>query len=210
MEARVPDIVKEFTRGEALLTLSFWVFSIGVATHSLLITAITFHIASMGEEMLMNRDESFAVFMPMSYFAVVSNLGSGWLSDRIHLKWLLLAFFATQAASIAGLLHLGEPSGKWLFIVAGGFSGGFFGTLVTVTWPRYFGRKHLGAITGANMSIMVAASALGPVLFAWMREWTGSFKTVVHLSWFMPITLMALGMWVENPQDKIRREADAS
>jgi len=202
MEARVPGIHKEFTRSEAIRTPAFWVFSLATATLSLIITAVAFHIASLGEERGLTRELSYAVFLPMSYYGVASNFIGGWLSDRIHLKWLLLVMLAAQAAMLAGLLSFEQPASRALLVVGGGISTGLFGTLVTVTWPRFFGRKHLGAISGLHMSIMVFASAIGPVLFASVRSLTGSYRAIEIGCILMPVVLIPMGLRVVNPQDQ--------
>ena len=205
MEARVPDVHKELTRAEAIRTLAFWAFSLATAAQTLIITAITFHIASLGEERGLTRELSYAVFLPMSYFGVTSSFIGGWLSDRIHLKWLLLVMMAAQAAMIVGLMSFDEQSSRHLLIVGGGVSGGLFGTLVTVAWPRFFGREHLGAISGLHMSIMVFASAIGPVLFAAARSLTGSYRAVEVFCIIMPGIVILLSLRVENPQERLAR-----
>lgn len=203
MEARVPDVHKEFARGEAVRTLAFWVFSLATAAQSLIITAIAFHIASLGDERGLTRDLSYAVFLPMSYYGVASNFIGGWLSDRIHLKWLLWVMMAAQAVMIVGLMTFEQPTGHHLLIIGGGISGGLFGTLVTVTWPRFFGRAHLGAISGLHMSIMVFASAIGPILFASAQSLTGSYRPVEILCLAMPVAVTLLSLRVENPQERL-------
>ena len=203
MAARVPDTQKEFTRSEAVRTFAFWVFGLGTAAQSLLITAIAFHIASLGEELGLSRDASYAVFLPMSYFGITSNFIGGWLSDRIHLKWMLLVMMVAQAVMTVGLLNFDEPVGRALLIVGGGVSGGLFGTLVSVAWPRFYGREHLGAISGLHMSIMVFASAIGPVLFASARSMTGSYRAVELACLSMPIVIMFASLRVKNPQEEL-------
>jgi len=81
---------------------------------------------------------------------------------------------------------------------------------LTVVWPRFFGRKHLGAISGVNMSTMVLASAMAPVMFAKAYELTGSYREVIAVCWSMPIAVILLALTAENPQEKISVEADAS
>lgn len=203
MEARVPDVHKEFTRGEAVRTLAFWVFGLATAAQSLIITAVAFHIASLGEDLGLSRNVSYAVFLPMSYFGVASNFIGGWLSDRIHLKWLLLVMMAAQVAMVVGLMRFDEESSRRLLIVGGGVSGGLFGTLVTVAWPRFFGREHLGAISGLHMSIMVFASAIGPILFAEGKAITGSYRAVEILCLAAPASIFLLGLVVRNPQERL-------
>ncbi len=208
-EAKVPDVRKEFTRSEAARTLAFWVFSLGTAAQALVITSITFHIASLGEELGLSREASYAVFLPMAYFGIASNFLGSWLSDRMHLKWLLLVMMAAQAMATVGLLSFEEPLGRGLLVVGGGIAGGLFGTLVTVTWPRFFGRAHLGAISGLHMSIMVFASAIGPVLFAAARAQTGSYRAVELCCLAMPLAIMLASLRVKNPQEQLEQASEA-
>lgn len=203
MAAKVPDIKHEFTRREAIRTWAFWVFSLGISTHSLLITAVAFHIASLGAQMGLTRDASYNVFIPMSLFGIAANFLGGWLSDRIRMKWLLLTMMLFQGIGTTGLLHFGDPRGWYLLVVGYGIAGGLFAALITVTWPRFFGRAHLGAISGVNMSIMVFASAIGPVLFAEAHAITQSYFEVILACWFMPIVFVVLGIMAENPQERV-------
>jgi MFS family permease len=211
LETKVPDVYTEFTRRQAAKSLSFWVFSIGIATQSLIITAVTFHIASIGGESYLDEASSFAVFLPMSYFSIVASFGCGWLSDRINLKWLLIGAMFSQLVGIGGLMMMHSPAWRMLFVAGFGFANGaLFGTLVTVTWPRFFGRKHLGAVSGLNMSILVIASAIGPVLFAQARLITGSYREVMMLCALMPAIITIASLRAENPQDRHKPDAAAA
>ena len=203
MAARVPDVHKEFTRGEAARTWAFWAFNMGVAAQALVMTAVTFHIAAVGAEMNLDREACYALFLPMATCSIVANFIGGWASDRIKLKWVLVAMMGGQALGITGLLDLGDATGRAMFVVGLGVSNGLFVPLTTVTWPRFFGREHLGAISGLNVSVMVFASAIGPVLFAKGRELTGSFRVVEVLCWFMPVAIMFAGLRAENPQHRL-------
>jgi MFS transporter, OFA family, oxalate/formate antiporter len=202
MTKRRPETHHEFTRKESLRTAAFWVFSFAMASQSLMITAITFHIASIGGEMGLDRAQAYAVFFPMAFFGVSANFTGGWLSDRIRLKYLLFVMMTAQAMGTAGLLFLGETPGWWLFVSGYGVSGGLFGLMTTVVWPRFYGRRHLGAISGLNTSIMVFASAIGPVLFSAMRGVTGSYQMAVFLCWFLPAALLIAGLFADNPQNR--------
>jgi OFA family oxalate/formate antiporter-like MFS transporter len=203
MAARVPDTRKQFTREEAIRTLPFWAFNLGVASQGLIITAMTFHIVSLGKEVGLSRPEAYSVFLPMSFFSIGANFLGGWVSDRIKLKWLLIVMMAAQAIGTTGLMSFGEPIGRGMLTVGYGVAGGLFGTIVTVTWPRFFGRKHLGAISGLNLCIMMFASAMGPVVFSLAQNVTGSYLAVELLCWFMPLAIIFAGLKAENPQEKL-------
>jgi len=70
-----------------------------------------------------------------------------------------------------------------------------------VTWPRFFGRKYRGGISGLNRSVLVVASAIGPILFSGLRDLTGSFHAVIFLCWFFPVAVLVAALWADNPQD---------
>jgi hypothetical protein len=44
--------------------------------------------------------------------------------------------------------------------------GGLFSVLNAIAWPRLYGRKYIGTISGKAMSMIVLASALAPFLFS--------------------------------------------
>jgi len=200
VEISAPRPLREFTRGEAVRTLAFWAYSLGPATQGLVMTAITFHMASLGTEFGLDRDAAYALFLPMAFFSVTSNMIGGWLSDRIDLKWILGFMMAMQAVGIVGLATLDSPAGRWLFIVGHGCSGGLFATMTTVPFPRFFGRAHLGAISGLNMSVMVFASAVGPFLFSAGFDYFGSYRAVTLACLIMPVMVAVLGWVAKDPR----------
>lgn len=200
MSAKIPRTKKEFTRNEAAQTISFWAFSLGPAIWGLIITAITFHIASIGEEFGLDRSQAYAVFWPMSFFSVAANFFCSWISDKIRLKWLLLAMMLAQIISLFGLMNFGEYFGRAIFTVAQGMAGGIFFAVSTVVFPRYFGREHLGAISGLSLSIMVFASAIGPVLFSEVYSLTGSYQAIIIGSMFFPVIILIASLKANNPQ----------
>ena len=75
-----------------------------------------------------------------------------------------------------------------LLILGMGIAGGLFGVITSVTWPKLYGREHLGAISGLAMSFMVAGSAVGPWLFSLMEGIWGHYR---YTGWFgMAFTLL--------------------
>ena len=200
---KIPETKKEFTRYEALRSWSFWVFSLATGTQSLVVTAVTFHLASLGAEVDLGRAEVYDLFLPMSLFGIIGNLTSGWVSDYLKLKFLLMVQMLFQAIGTTGLLNLGDSSGQWMFIVGYGISGGLFSTLTTVTWPRFFGRMHLGAISGFNMSVLVFASAIGPIIFSLTRKLTDTYFAVKVICLIFPLILAVGSIKADNPQEKV-------
>jgi MFS transporter, OFA family, oxalate/formate antiporter len=195
------EIVREFTRAEATRTGAFWAFTMGLATMSLVITAVTFHLSDIGKAKGLDREASFGLYWHMPYYSVVANVLFGWLSDRVRLKWLLMAQMLSAALGIFSLLHLDASWGAELFAAGFGVAGGLFGVLISVAYPRYFGREHLGAISGRTLSILVLASAIGPYLFSKSYDLSGSYEPVVWACMLMPLAVFLAAWFVQNPQD---------
>jgi len=201
-------VQREFTLREATRTLAFWAYNLGPASQGLIVTALTFHLASIGEQAGLGREAAYSIFIPMAFFSVTTNMVGGWLSDRINLKWLLLYMTFMQFVGTAGLAAFGTPLGRWAIIVGFGSSGGLFSTMTTVPFPRYFGRAHLGAISGLGMSIMVYASAIGPYFFSKGLDLFGSYQAVILACLALPIATGTLGALARDPQQIAARDKE--
>ena len=102
--------------------------------------------------------------------------------------------------SSLGLLFLSSTIGVYLLIGGLGFLGGLFAVLNAVTWPRFFGRKHLGAITGKIMSMLVLGSAIAPSLFSFSFTNLGSYKFIGYISLVFLSFLLVGSIKAKNPQ----------
>jgi cyanate permease len=105
---------------------------------------------------------------------------------------------------MAGGLLLMPGKGAMALTVAGmGLAGGCFGLLMNNTNPRFFGRRHLGAINGLTSSIIVIASALGPATFSLSRLGTGGYDLVFAVAVGAGLLLALAALKADNPQRKI-------
>ena len=167
---------KDLPLEEVRRSFTFWIFTLGMASSSLIITGFTFHIASIGEMAGLDRSAIYSIFLPISIISVITNFTSGWLSDRVPLKYLLMVLVLSLGLGSFGMLYLHETIGRTLVIIGYGIQGGVWGCLSVVTWPRFYGRKHLGAISGLFMGIVIFASAIGPAFYGISQQITGSYN----------------------------------
>lgn len=107
---------------------------------------------------------------------------------------------ASGALASFGLLFLSETIGVYLLITGLGFFGGLFAVVNAVTWPRFFGRKYLGAITGKIMSFLVIASAIAPSLFSYCYTSLGSYRFISYITLAFLLFLIVGSVKVKNPQ----------
>jgi len=191
---------REWSRSEALQTLPFWAFNLGFSFWSLFGTAMTFHILSIASEVGRTRTEILACFFPMAVLSVVANVVCGWLSPRTKLRHLLVVMNAAALIGVLGSVYLGGTLGLWSWIVGSGITGGCFSALSGIVWPRFFGRRHLGSISGFGMSSMVIASGIGPLLFSLSLNLTGSYVPILWASAVVPLALLVISFRADNPQ----------
>jgi len=181
---------REITLKAALRTYNFWIFCLGLCSLSLIITGFTFHISSIGALAGLSRMDAFGMFLPMSVISAVSHLISGWASDRMPLKYLLMILLVSLGMGCLGILHLESIWFRMLVISGFGISGGLYACLIIVVWPRFYGRKHLGSINGLFMGAQVFASAIGPPVFGISENLTGNYSTSAWISAVLCLVLL--------------------
>ncbi|MBT7204525.1 MAG: MFS transporter [Deltaproteobacteria bacterium] len=180
---------KDLPLEEVRRSFTFWIFTLGMASSSLIITGFTFHIASIGEIAGLDRSAIYSIFLPISIISVITNFTSGWLSDRIPLKYLLMVLVLSLGLGSFGMLYLHETIGRVLVMIGYGIQGGVWGCLSVVTWPRFYGRKHLGAISGLFMGVVIFASAIGPAFYGISQQITGSYNTSAWVAVLMNLLI---------------------
>lgn len=197
-------VYRQFTRTEAMRTVSFWAYALGLAAHGLIVTAVAFHITSIGEEMGKTRDQAVTMFLYSSFLSIPTRFIVSYFVDntRLRLRWMLMLMSITMFLYTFGLTIFYSRGGWLLTTVMFGITGGIWGVLGNVPMPRYFGRTHLGAISGLLMSILVIASALGPAIFSYGREFLGSYRNAAYLVLLLPISIIVLSLFTRNPQRK--------
>ena len=197
-------IYHEFTRKEAMKTISFWAFVFGLAVKSLIITAISFNITSIGIEIGNSKDEALKMFIYSGFIAIPTRFIISYLVDntRLKLKTILMVMSVAIFSYTLGLGWFNTPYGKFATIIGMGIEGGIFGILTNVAFPRYFGRKHLGAISGVNMSAMVIASSVGPAIFTSLHKLFGCYRDASLGVLVLPVIMFILAIFAGNPQAK--------
>ena len=197
--------LRDFTRSQALRTIIFWVATLALSCQALVVTGITFHIVDIGAEAGLSQMQAVALFLPMAVISTIVGYLVGLAADRVPLKYLFMMMMLFQGIAIACVANIGILWIRGLAIVGLGASGGCFGPLSTVALPRFFGRTHLGAISGIQMMIMVCASAVGPSLLAIFKYQFGSYQPGLYACGILPVVVFMLAILARNPQQQEHR-----
>jgi len=190
-----------WTRAQALRTSAFWVAAVSFATTSLLGTGLYFHMVSLFKSQGLSSDVAAAVYLPISLTSALVRLGGGYLADRVPIRILL----AVGLIAMSGVLGLAQViDGPTLAVIYGivmGFSTGVTGVVGSVIWADYFGRRHLGSISGLATSISRISSALGPLPLALAFDLSGGYGTALKIEMVIPLALAGLNLFVKPPRD---------
>jgi len=194
----LPD--HDFTLKEARITMAFWAFTLALSLSALYISGLTFHVVSVFESSGMTREMGLGIFIPTSVIAVGVQFAGSYVSDFIRLKYPLILFMVGLLISTLGLTMLGEvPLAYGMIITGNGIVWGLYTVLIGVTWPRFYGLKNLGAISGFSLSWTVIGSALGPYMFSLSVEFTGSYDLVGWICLGISVLLLLLAFRANNP-----------
>ena len=195
--------LKQFLPKEAFATRAFWMYALMMSFNSFFITGLSFHMVDIFTSAGFDREEAVAVFLPISIINVGVSLLFNFLSDVMSLKKLLFIMLGGAFVWVVGLIGLSGGWGLWLIIVGAGISGGLFAVLNSVTWPKLFGRTHLGAISGRAMSMLVFASALAPYFFSLSKTYFKSYTSMGWLGLAFVIFMFVGSLKADDPQPKV-------
>jgi MFS family permease len=102
-----------------------------------------------------------AVYTPIAVATAGATLGSGVLVDRIPLRGVLAVALLLLAAALGLAQCLVSVPLAVVYGLALGAAMGLYRIVTAVAWAHYFGRAHLGSISGAASTILIVGAAVG-------------------------------------------------
>ncbi len=198
-----PDVQHKITGvslDRARETPVFWIFIAAMFMSGMVGTALPFHIVDIHVQAGLDRSSAIAMFLPTAFIAVIVHFTGGWASDRTSLRPHLVIFQLGMIMTNVGIIYLDQSWGRPLIITGYGIQGGMARLLSSVTWPRYYGRRHLGAISSYAIAFGVAASALGPTIFGLSVDWFGSYHVASWGCIAVLLLLLPLATLAREPQ----------
>lgn len=188
-----------WTLREAIRTPVYWVFTAGLASISMLGTGMQFHVVSIFADNGLSSTLAAASYVPVAITSAAANLASGFLVDRVRLRVIMAIALLLQAVSLWMVSYLNVVALAMLFGVVIGATSGLMRTVSTVAWAKYYGRRHLGSISGVTSTVLVASSALGPLPMGLARDLLGSYTVTLAVLAVIPMALAVASLFVDRP-----------
>lgn len=195
-----PGAPVEWTRAEAVRTPAFWVAGASFSATALLGTGLYFHIVSIFESQGLSSAVAAAVYLPISVTSALVQLGSGYLADRIPVRILMAAGLVAMAGTLGLAQAITSVPLAIAYGVVMGLSNGIMGTASSFVWADYFGRLHLGSISGLGAALSRVSSALGPLPLAVAFDLSGSYGVALRIGMTVPLLLAGLNLFVKPPE----------
>lgn len=173
-------VLREASRTRAFWALAATFFVCGWSTNGLIQT----HFIPAAHDAGLTPTLAAGLLAIVGTFDVIGTIASGWLTDRVDSRWLLLAYYGLRGLSLLALDQVLGPeigAGLWVFII-------FYGLDWVATVPptvalcrQHFGLADSGIVFGwVFASHMIGAGASASVA-GWLRTTTGSY----HTAWLL-------------------------
>ena len=195
--SRTPE--RSYTSREALRTKGFWAVASISALSAGIGTGLIFHQFAILTAQGLTRVEAATVFLPQVVGTVTAGFLFGWLTDRISARILLPVAGITLAAGMVLATVISPGLIAYVYGFVFGVGMGQVRAISAATYPRWFGTTHIASIIGIAASIMVAASAVGPLLLSLGNDAFGSYTLVLLLCAAVTVVVAAVTATIKPP-----------
>jgi MFS family permease len=194
---------ESWSLAEALRTPVFWVFIAGRIISPAWGTGLILHQISIFGQLGYSARTAAETYVMVTIITALSSLILGWLVDRlrpgavmgIQMSALIIAMVMATMMTSHLLLYIYAIS---FGVVMGG--GGVFDGAV---WVNLFGRKYQASIRGFVTTMLVAGSALGPILFGLSFDYLQSYNPILWLGVGIAVLSTIGALIVPLPKQKI-------
>lgn len=193
--------VHDYTLAEALRTWQWYALWLLLFLNTIAGISIISQEAPIFQELV---GVSAVVAASMVGIASIGNAAGrvfwAWVSDLITRRATFLVMFLLQVLLFWFLPNVAIVTLMTIltFIVLMCYGGGF-GTMPAFA-ADYFGSKNVGPIYGLMLTAWGCASLIGPLLIAYMRQMTGSYRGALHIIAALMAVSALLPMLVSQPR----------
>ncbi|KGP90094.1 MFS transporter [Pontibacillus chungwhensis BH030062] len=190
---------ENWTLKEAMKTRAFWLILFCVSVPALVNTGVTFHLVSIVQGKGLSDEIAAIVLTLMAVIGFPVTFIVGYLVDRVSVHYVLAITFAGHIIALFILLQVSSTKGVIVYGIIWGFVNGFERIVLSIVWPNYFGREHLGSIKGIAQTIMVLGSAFGPLPFGLYFDWFGGYEGILWIMILFPLIAMIFSLLSPKP-----------
>jgi MFS family permease len=180
------DARADATLRQALHAPAFWLLACSFTLYALASAALWAHVMPIFASKGFDPLQATAVLVWFGPAQVLGRVLYAWLGRGLSLRRLgAVVLLGIPLAML--VLALAQQQGPLLvFAVLFGMANGLVTIVRAAIVPEYYGRAHVGRISGLMSGLSLLARAAAPLLAAWMLLWLGGYQPVL-------LALAALG-----------------
>ena len=169
---------RHWTRAEAVRTPTFWMLSVAFVLTGFPASGIISNMLPYFEDRGLSFETGSWAFSLFGFGALLGRPVWGYVTGRFGVRAALTAYGVGYGLTVLGFVA--APNEPLLFLSALplGVTTGGAQQLQAQAWPDYFGRRHVGAITGITVLLHTPAMAAGPLVAALAFDLMGSYTVV--------------------------------
>lgn len=191
---------------EASKTRAFWLLLVCAAIPGIVNTGLTFHLVSIFKENSLSLEAAAGVLSLTALIGLPVTFLTGLLLDKVKVQYMLVLVFAGEIVSLLLLQNANFMAAAIIFGLVWGVSMGMERIVMAVVWPNYFGRKHIGSISGISMAMIVTGSALGPLPLGIAFDVFGGYAEILWALMLFPAIGMAAALMANPPVKDTAKE----
>lgn len=188
------------TRAAALREPVFYILAAGSFAISMLLTTLHFYQVSILTSHGLNSDAAAGLFVISAASMIVCMPIVGFLFDRLRTRFVFAAGLVVTAGCLTGITFVSGSASAVAYALLFGLNNAFGMTTFGYMWPRYFGRRHVGAIQGMGQLIGIVGASLGPLPVGRAFDLIGSADSTLRLLALLPCICAILALFLRTPK----------
>ena len=190
---------QQWTLTDARHTQAFWIFAVAFTLITMVTAGMIFHQTSLIKVRGLDSSETVMAFQVTAVFAIIGNLLTGYLIDRIAARHVLSAALVLMSGMMVFALVMHSTFHVVVYAAAMGLITGSFRVMDATVWAQYFGRRYLGSIRGATMIGTVGGTALGAYPLGLSFDLTGDYAAALVPLAVIPLLVAVSTLWLKRP-----------
>ena len=183
---------------EGMASRKFWTCNLALGLVISSIVGMVTSTVPMLQSRGLSASDANLIFSGFGFSLIFGRMLIGYLLDRVWPPAISAISLALPAIGCAIYLSgTGEFSSLLLAAVLVGFGAGAEFDIAAFLIARYFGLREYGRLFGVHQGLNTVASALAPLLFAYMLSTTGNYNAMLFYSAACcvvgPLLLLTLG-----------------
>jgi sugar phosphate permease len=135
-----------------------------------------------------------------STIAVFGTFAAGFLRDHFPIRYVMAVHFALTALAFVIVLSITTVWMVFAWAVFYGALQGMANPFQRLIFADYFGRRHLGSITGVSRAVQNVFQAAGPLVAAGFYDVTNSYQLIFTVFIFVNVAAVAAIVLARPPQ----------